>query len=88
MQTIDYKKQELQNGLYLISTPIGNLLDITIRAIDILERSDVILCEDTRVSKKLLEYYNITNKLRRKTIKFEEVQAIFEILGYKLDYKE
>ncbi len=79
MQTIDYKKQELQKGLYLISTPIGNLLDITIRAIDILERSDVILCEDTRVSKKLLEYYNIKTKLISYH-KFNEKESLEKVL--------
>ena len=44
-------------GLYCVATPIGNLGDITFRAIEILKYSDLILCEDTRVSKKLLNYY-------------------------------
>ena len=45
--------------LYIIATPIGNLKDISIRALHVLEEVDLILCEDTRVSKKLLDYYNI-----------------------------
>ena len=50
-------------GLYVVSTPIGNLGDITFRAIEILRKSELILCEDTRVSKNLLERYNIKSKL-------------------------
>lgn len=45
--------------LYIVATPIGNLKDISIRALHTLEEVDLILCEDTRVSKKLLDYYNI-----------------------------
>tara|TARA_B100001123_G_C15182549_1_gene975904 strand:- start:99 stop:953 length:855 start_codon:yes stop_codon:yes gene_type:complete len=57
------KQQTLSPGLYLVSTPIGNLQDITFRALDVLKRSNIILCEDTRNSGKLLSYFQISNKL-------------------------
>ncbi len=47
------------SALYIIATPIGNLEDISLRALRILKEVDLILCEDTRVTKKLLNYYNI-----------------------------
>ena len=54
--------KEIKKGLYLVATPIGNLKDITIRAIEILKVSEYILCEDTRVSKNLFEKYEIRSK--------------------------
>ncbi|MDF2964617.1 MAG: hypothetical protein K0Q51_5 [Rickettsiaceae bacterium] len=53
----------LQPGLYIVSTPIGNLQDITLRAIETLKNSQYILCEDTRVSQKLLAKINVKAKL-------------------------
>ena len=49
--------------LYIIPSPIGNLKDITLRAIDMLKNADLILCEDTRVSSKLLQHYQISKPL-------------------------
>jgi 16S rRNA (cytidine1402-2'-O)-methyltransferase len=46
--------------LYLVPTPIGNLKDITLRSLEVLQAADVILCEDTRTSSKLLSHYNIS----------------------------
>ena len=57
------KIKDNENGLYIVSTPIGNLKDITIRAVEILRQSDFILCEDTRISKNLLNKYEIKSKL-------------------------
>lgn len=62
-----FKKPEnpepLHPGLYLVSTPIGNLKDITLRALETLEKADVIACEDTRVSRKLLSAYGFRTPL-------------------------
>lgn len=64
MQDYQTKTQEikLENALYVMATPIGNLGDITMRALHVLKEVDVIICEDTRVSSKLLMAYQITEK--------------------------
>ena len=76
-----FKLKDNENGLYLISTPIGNLKDITIRAIEILNQSDFILCEDTRVSKNLLNKYEIKTKLISNH-KFNEKKNLSKVMEY------
>ena len=56
-------KNKIEKGLYIVSTPIGNLSDISQRAINTLGQSDYILCEDTRVSKNLLRKFKIYTRL-------------------------
>ncbi len=69
-----------ENGLYLVSTPIGNLKDITLRAIETLKRSSHILCEDTRVSRNLLDRYEIKSKLVSNH-KFNEAKNLNKIIN-------
>ncbi len=76
-----FKLKEYENGLYLVSTPIGNLKDITLRAIEILQQSDYILCEDTRVSKIFLNKYQIKSKLISNH-KFNEKKNLVKIIEY------
>ncbi len=68
-------------GLYLVSTPIGNLKDITLRAIETLKKSSFILCEDTRVSKILLDKYQIKSQLISNH-KFNESKNLNKIIDH------
>ena len=76
------QNENLKYGLYIVSTPIGNLGDITIRALEVLKKSEYILCEDTRVSKKLLTKYKIKSKLipNHKFNENKNVKKIIDIL--------
>jgi len=74
------QQKENENGLYLVSTPIGNLKDITLRAIETLKKSSYILCEDTRVSKNLLDRYEIKSRMISNH-KFNESKNLNKIIS-------
>ncbi len=78
----EIKNNQVKSGLYVIATPIGNLDDITHRALKVLRKSDYILCEDTRISKNLLEKYDIKSKLisNHKFNEKKNLSKIIEIL--------
>ena len=80
MIPLDQNKLNFKSGLYVVSTPIGNLMDITLNAIEILKNSDLILCEDTRISKKVLERHNINNKSLLAYHKFSEKKNLSKII--------
>ena len=71
----------LTKTLYIVSTPIGNLDDITLRALEVLKSSDIILCEDTRRSIKLLSHYKIKKKLISYH-KFNEKKQLSKVIEY------
>ena len=74
------------NNLYIVSTPIGNLDDITLRAIEVLKESDIIICEDTRRSLKLLNHLKIKKKLISYHL-YNEKKQISKIIKYINDGK-
>jgi len=73
------KNNKFKSGLYIVSTPIGNLSDITLRAIDVLKKSNYILCEDTRTSKILLDRYKIKSTLISNH-KFNEKKNLIKVI--------
>ena len=73
------KNNKVKSGLYIVSTPIGNLSDITLRAINVLRKSDYILCEDTRTSKILLDRFEVKSKLISNH-KFNEKKNLSKII--------
>ena len=79
---LDKLKNKINSGLYIVSTPIGNLSDITLRALNVLKNSEYILCEDTRISKRLLDKYKIKSKLisNHKFNETKNLNKIIEIL--------
>ena len=81
----DIKKNNFSEGLYIVSTPIGNLRDITLRGINVLNESEYIICEDTRISRKLLDNYNIKAKLisNHKFNEKRNLSKLIEILKTK-----
>ena len=77
------KIKDNENGLYIVSTPIGNLKDITFRAIEVLKNSKHIFCEDTRVTKKLTSHFNIKSTLisNHKFNESKNLKKIIELLN-------
>ena len=78
------EKEYIKGSLYVVATPIGNLKDITIRALDVLKEVDIIACEDTRHTKKLLTHYDIPTKLVSYH-EHNEVKRTQEVLGMLKD---
>jgi len=82
---IFHRKEEPENGiLYLVGTPIGNLNDISQRALNILNNVSIVACEDTRQTKKIMNKFNISNKL----ISFNKNNSLFKIPKLVKDLKE
>ncbi|HDR05667.1 MAG TPA: 16S rRNA (cytidine(1402)-2'-O)-methyltransferase [Candidatus Marinimicrobia bacterium] len=75
------KLQIKSSVLYILGTPIGNLDDITLRALEILKAADAIVCEDTRITRRLLEKFKISNKKMIAHYKTQEARAIPEIIS-------
>jgi 16S rRNA (cytidine1402-2'-O)-methyltransferase len=82
---LSHRKEEPENGiLYLVGTPIGNLNDISQRALNILNNVSMVACEDTRQTKKIMNKFNISNKL----ISFNKNNSSFKIPKLIKDLKE
>ncbi len=82
---LSHRKEEPENGtLYIVGTPIGNLNDISQRAINILKNVSLVACEDTRQTKKIMNKFNISNKL----ISFNKQNSLIKIPKIIKDLKE
>ena len=82
---LSHRKEEPENGiLYIVGTPIGNLNDISQRALNILRDVSIVACEDTRQTKKLMNKFNISNKL----ISFNKNNSFIKIPQIVQDLKE
>ena len=82
---LSHRKEEPENGiLYLVGTPIGNLNDISQRALNILKKVSIVACEDTRQTRKIMNKFNISNKL----ISFNKNNSSFKIPKIVKDLKE
>ena len=82
---LSHRKEEPENGiLYIVGTPIGNLNDISQRAINILKNVSLVACEDTRQTKKIMNRFNISNKL----ISFNQHNSSIKIPKIVKDLKE
>ena len=79
---MNLNNNKFKPGLYCVATPIGNMGDISFRAVKILQESDLILCEDTRVTKKILQKFEINKKLisNHKFNEKKNIEKVMEIL--------
>ena len=83
--SLSHRKEEPENGiLYIVGTPIGNLNDISQRALNILKKVSLVACEDTRQTKKIMNKFNISNKL----ISFNKHNSSLKIPKILNDLKE
>ena len=78
---MNLNNNKIKPGLYCVATPIGNMGDISFRAIKILQESDLILCEDTRITKKILQKFEI-NKRLISNHKFNENKNLEKVIEF------